>query len=171
VAAALVIGALMMCARAQTSYWRNSETLWRHTLAVTTRNAVAHTNLGNVLSAYDALPHYEAALAIDPDSSLPLNKLARILATAPDDSLRNGARAVTLAERANRIIGARDPIYLRTLAVAYAEAGRFDDAIQTAERALPLAEAEGNAALAFDLRNNIAGYRLREPMRDRSLGP
>ena len=57
--------------------------------------------------------------------------------------------------KANQLTGGHDPIYLRTLAVAYAEAGRFDDAIETAERALPLAEAAGNSALAFDLRNNI----------------
>jgi len=74
-----------------------------------------------------------------------------------------------LAEKANQIMGNRDAIYLRTLAVAYAEAGRFAEAIQTAERALPLAEADGNTALAFDLRNNIAGFRAREPVRDTSL--
>lgn len=86
-------------------------------------------------------------------------------------SIRHGPRAVSLAGKANQIVGELDPIYLRTLAVAYAEAGRFDDAIKIAARALPLAEAEGNAALAFDLRNNIAGHQHGEPVRDTSLGP
>lgn len=168
-AAAVVVFEFSRQTAWQASHWRNSETLWRHTLAITQRNAVAHTNLGNVLPARAALPHYEAALAIDPDSSLPLNNLAWILAAAPDASLRDGPRAVQLAEKASRLMAGRDPIYLRTLAVAYAEAGRFNSAIDVAESALPLAEAEENSALAFDLRNNIAGYRRGEPVRDASL--
>jgi protein O-mannosyl-transferase len=168
-AVAVLLVALMKSAAVQASYWRDSETLWRHTLAVTTRNSVAHTNLGNTLPARDALPHYEAALAIAPDSTLPLNNLAWILATAPEVSLRDGQRAVQLAGKANQLGGGTDPNFLRTLAVAYAEVGRFADAIQTAEHALPLAEAQGDSALAFDLRNNIAGYRLNEPVRDPSL--
>lgn len=168
-AAALMLAALMTSASGQTGYWRNSETLWRHALTVTMRNSVAHTNLGNVLPAREALPEYDAALAIDPNSSLPLNNLAWILAAAPDGSLRNGARAVSLAEKASALGGAEDPLYLRTLAVAYAEVGRFDLAIEVAQRALLLAEANGNAALVHDLTINIAGYRRREPVRDTSL--
>ncbi len=122
----------------QASYWHDSETLWRHALAVTTRNSVAETNLGNLLPAREALPHYEAALALDPDSAIVLNNLAWVLAAAPEADLRDGARAVELAMKANQQTGYNDPVYLRTLAVAYAEVGRFDDAIDIAERALPL---------------------------------
>lgn len=167
-AATLVIFGLTAVASVQAAFWKNSETLWRHTLAVTTRNSVAHTNLGNVLPGREAIPQYEAALAIEPNSPLPLNNLAWILATAPDASLRDDARAVALAEKAKALTGDNDPAYLRTLAAAYANAGRYDEAIKTAERALPLAEAAGNAALAFDLRTNISGYRLEEPVRDTS---
>jgi len=171
-AAAIVIGTLATRAAVQTSFWRDSETLWRHALSVTKRNSVAHTNLGNLLPAREALPHYQEALAIDPDSTTPLNNLAWILAASPDESLRDGKRAVQLAHRASQLSGGGNPLYLRTLSVAYAEAGRFGDATKFAERALPLAVAEGNSALAHDLRNNLAGYRLRQPVRDSSLtGP
>src|SRR5207249_8083771 len=45
-AAVVLIGALACGAFVQTSYWRNSETLWTHALAVTSNNDVAHNNLG-----------------------------------------------------------------------------------------------------------------------------
>ncbi len=167
--ALLVLAALATTASMQASHWRDSGTLWRRALAVTERNYVAHTNLGNFLPAREALPHYEMALAIQPDSPLPASNVAWILATAPDPNLRDGARAVRWAEQANRAAGNPDPLILRTLAASYAEAGRFADAIRTAEAALPLAEAAGQPALAFDLRNNIAGYKVGEPVRDLSL--
>ncbi|HMJ05793.1 MAG TPA: hypothetical protein VK474_06010 [Chthoniobacterales bacterium] len=168
-AAAVAIVILASCASVQSSTWRDSGTLWRRALAVTGKNSVAETNLGNLLPAREALPHYAAALAIDPNAYQALNNLAWILAAAPDDSMRDGARAVELAEKANALVGGSDPVYLRTLGVALAEVGRFDEAMKMAERALSLAEAEGNSALAYDLRNNLAGYRLKQRVRDSSL--
>lgn len=169
-AAALIVGALSLATARQVDYWQSSETLWRRTLAVTEKNAVAHTNLGTLLPALEALAHYEAAVALEPDAPIVLNNLAWIRATAPDAVLRDGAQAVRLAERANQLLPAPDPIFLRALAAAYAEAGRFSEAIATAQRALPLAEAAGIDALVYDLSNNIAGYRHGEPVRDTSLG-
>ncbi len=167
--AGLVLIFFMTLAWKQTSIWRSSETLWRNALAVTTNNSVALTNLGNLMPAATAIPHYESALLLDPESPLPLNNLAWILATVPDPALRNGPRAIELAEKAVRISAATDPIYLRTLAATLAECGQFPEASKAAERALPLAVALGNTALAFDLRQNIASYRRGVPMRDASL--
>src|SRR5207244_8214902 len=76
------------------------------------------------------------------------SNLASVFATAPDASLRNGTRAVELAGRALKLADDVSPILHRTLAAAYAEAGRFDDAIATAERGHALAEREGNRELA-----------------------
>jgi hypothetical protein len=61
--------------------------------------------------------------------------LAWILATHRDLALRNGARAVVLAERACQATDYKRPAYLQTLAAAYAEAGRFAEALDAAERA------------------------------------
>jgi hypothetical protein len=169
VAAATVIIALTWCASLQAAYWRNSESLWRNTLAVTADNDVAHTNLGNLLPGTEAIPHYEKALQIAPRTVLPLNNLAWIFATAPDASLRSGARAIELAAQAARLSGGKDPAVLRTLAAAYAEAGRFTEAIETAQHALPLAVADGNEALASDLRTNIDNFQRNIPVRDSSL--
>jgi tetratricopeptide (TPR) repeat protein len=169
VAATIALVALIYCARAQASYWRNSETLWHHTLDVTANNDVAHTNLGNLLPAAEAVPHYEKALQIAPHTMLPLNNLAWIRATSPDPFQRDGAKALELAKEANQLSGGKDPVFVRTLAAAYAENGQFTEAIETAQRALPLAVAQDNSALASDLRNNIDNFRRNIPVRDPSL--
>ena len=71
VAATLVITALMVCAWKQTSYWRNSESLWRHSLACISDNVIGHNNLGNALlnkgSVDEAIAHLQKALQIKPD--------------------------------------------------------------------------------------------------------
>ena len=170
IAGAGIVGLLAWGAVLQTGHWRNSESLWRRALAVTANNAVAHTNLGNLLPGRDAVPHYEQALATEPGATVTMNNLAWVLATHPDLGVRNGPRAVELAANAARMTGGSDPVYLRTLAAAYAEVGSFRDAVRIATAAVPLAEAAGNEALAFDLRNNIAGYERGFPMRDSSMG-
>jgi protein O-mannosyl-transferase len=167
--AACVIAALAWRASVQASHWRNSESLWRHTVALNPTNPVANTNLGNLLPAVDAIPYYETAIAADPTAALPMNNLAWVLATHPEFAVRNGPRALELAFNAAKLTGANDPVILRTLAAAYAETERFGDAIRIAQAAIPLAEAAGNEALASDLRNNIVGYERRRPMRDTTL--
>ena len=73
------------------------------------------------------------------------------------------------AEQAMRISGGRIPIIFRTLAAAYAENGRFSEAIQTAQRGIELANSRGNSGLATELQSNIVLYQERQPLRDPSL--
>ena len=107
-------------------------------------DAEAHNNLGKALlqkgSVAEAITHFQKALQIKPDNAEAQNNLAWVLATAPQASLRNGPQAVALAQQANQLAGAENPIVLRTLAAAYAETGRFPEAVATAQRALQLAE-------------------------------
>ncbi len=113
---------------------------------------IAHYLLANALSAggheAEAIEEYRAALEIDPSHTVALNDLAWILATNPDARLRNGPAAVALAERACRLSQFRVPLFLGTLAGAYAAAGRFADAETTARQAVELAAAAGQASLA-----------------------
>ena len=133
-------------------------------------NADAHTNLGSALLQKgfvdQAIFHYEKALQTAPASAPTLNNLAQILASCSDARFRNGARAIQLAEQADEYSGKRNPIFIRTLAAAHAESGDFDEAIKTAERALKVSLAQGESALANDLRLDIDLYRLRLPRRD-----
>lgn len=91
--------------------------------------------------------------------------LAWLLATAPDDELRSGAEAVRLAEAAKKSGGAFDPRALDALAAAYAETGRFEQAVAAAETALSLAQAKGDAGLAAEIEKRIQLYRKSQPYR------
>ncbi len=106
----------------------------------------------------EALAAWRAALAIQPKSVTALVGAARILASAADPSLRNGAEAVTLATQANDLTGGSDPIVLDALGAAYAEAGQFPQALTSANRALELADGKGDNTLADSIRYRISLY-------------
>ena len=283
-AAVVVVVALSACARKQTTYWRNGETLWTHTLAVTKNNDVALTNMGVFLKDHgqfddalwyferaltvrsssehrhyrlslaiifdnlgevlarkgrlddaasnfwqaisyrpdypdahynlavlffrkgdydgaieqfrttlsiqpndpgtnamlanalvqkgllrEAVDHYRKTLESEPESQIALNNLAWLLAAGPDDSLRDGTRAVELALKLNRVTQQNNPFYIRTLAAAYAEAGQFEKAIETAQRASETANGQGQHGLALQIQEETDLYRRHAPLRDQGL--
>jgi protein O-mannosyl-transferase len=133
--------------------------------------APAHNNLGIALLKLgrldEAIAHFKKSLEIRPDQVEIQNNLAWLLATSPQASLRNGSLAVELAQRANQLAGAKNPNFLCTLAAAYAEAGRFSEAVETAQRALPLAEAQYNTALADDIQTQLKLYQAGVPFHSR----
>jgi tetratricopeptide (TPR) repeat protein len=119
--------------------------------------------------AGEALIHYQIALEMEPQNVRVLNNLARVLATAPQAALRNGAKAVELAQQAERLTGGDNPVVNSTLAAAYAEAGQFPEAVATAQRALQLAGFQNNPALGDSLRAQIGLYEAGAPFHDASL--
>ncbi|HEU0208844.1 MAG TPA: tetratricopeptide repeat protein [Candidatus Udaeobacter sp.] len=142
---------------------------YKKALQLQPRSADARANLGSALlkkgRVRDAASEYAKALEISPENVAALSNLAWLLATSADASLRNGSKAVVLAERAESA-GSRSEnqaTVLRTLAAAYAEVGRFDDAKKTAQRALETANAQGDTVLAGDLEGELALYDLRLP--------
>jgi tetratricopeptide (TPR) repeat protein len=124
--------------------------------------AKAHYNLGDALlqkgNADEAIAQYQKALQIKPDFVEALNNLARVLATCPQASLRNGNKAVELAEQAERLGGSESPEILDTLAAAYAEAGRFGDAVRSAQKAIELARAAGRQDMVKQLNGKLKLY-------------
>ena len=124
--------------------------------------AEAHIQIGNILlqesDSQRALAEFEAALKISPHSAIAQTNLAWILASASDKSLRDGRRAIQLAEAANRSFGGRDALTLHTLAAAYAEDQQFDKAIEVARRALQFALRQYDRALTDELRREIQLY-------------
>ena len=113
----------------------------------------------------EAIAHWENAIANEPDFVPALNNLAWVLAAFPEASIRNGDKALRLADRANQLSGSKDPAVLRTLAAAYAENGRFTEARTTAESGLQLANAQNNSALAKIFESDLAHYRANAPVR------
>jgi hypothetical protein len=114
----------------------------------------------------EAITQYEEALEIKPDQPDTLNNLAWVLVTAPEASLRNGTKAVALAEQANQLSGGGNPTMLRTLALAYAETGSYGLAAATARRGLELAMGQKNDTLAASLQKEIQLYEANTPVRD-----
>jgi hypothetical protein len=91
--------------------------------------------------------------------------MAWVLSTAPDASIRDGSKAVEFAQQAMERSGGNDPKFLRTLAAAYAESGRFYEAITTAEQAMMTATVQGKGGLAHVLHADIELYRTNVPLR------
>jgi len=130
------------------------------------RNTQTYYNLGAAFylqgKVTKALAEWRAGLHLDPEDLPLLSQAAWVLATNPQASIRNGSEAVELAARAVKLSGAKDPATLDTLAAAYAEAGRFPEAVQTARQALALA----TEPLANELKGRIALYESNQPFRD-----
>ena len=122
-----------------------------------------------------AVQGYRAALALKPQSPEILNNLVWILATCPEANLRDGAEAVRFGERACELTRFQRTLMVGTLAAAYAEAGRFAEAVATAEKACALAAASGDDALAGKNRELLQLYRAgrpyREPANPAPVGP
>ncbi len=244
--AAIVLAALGVSSFVQISYWRDSESLWRHTLDCTSGNALAQYDLGMTLlqkgQADEAMTHFQEAVEISPqharahvslgvvllqkgrvdeaithfqkalqleihpdhagvhynlgvallqkgrvdeaivhlqraleihpdyaDACHAVTRVVWVLATSPDASVRNGVKAVASAEQAVRLSGGKDPLLVGTLAAAYAEVGRFPEAVAAAGRAQQLAAQQGNAPLADFLGTQIKLYQAGTPFRDTSM--
>ena len=146
---------------------------YRKVLSLRPDDVEAHTSLGNVLAQKGdlraAVHEYEEGLKTAPHEVLAANNLAWILATAPDDSMRDGKKAVTLARTADQYSDGTNPIFIRTLAAAYGETGLFADAIATTQIAIQFAQQQGQIDFVHELENDIDGYRRNRPLRDSSL--
>ena len=278
--AAIMVAALSACSFIQTAHWHDSETLWAHTLACTSNNAIAHYNFGMTIlpkgRVDEALAHFQKAVEIDPnfaraqvslgaaffqigraDEAIThfqkaltmeitpdpsavyydlgiallqqgrvdeaivhfqkaveirpgdvgfrnvlgktlfqkrrmneaieqyqavlkirpgqpeacnyLGRAAWVLATSPEASIRNGAKALELAGQMERLSNGKDPLVVMVLAAADAEAGRFSEAVAAAERARQLAVQHGNNSLADVLATQIKLYQAGTPFRDAGM--
>lgn len=143
---------------------------WQGATAVNPGFAPAHFNLGNALDARGqrrtALAAWRSGLAVDPNHVPTLRRAAWLLATVRDGSLRNGAEAVALAERAARLTSGQYASILDALAAAYAEAGRFADAVETGNRAQRLAAQQGKPDLSAEIKARVGLYEGKTAYRD-----
>jgi tetratricopeptide (TPR) repeat protein len=133
-------------------------------------DARAHYDLGMALMTRgrirEAISEWKAAMAAAPSNSNAPNELAWVLATSPDATIRDGTNAVEFALQAVKLSRGEDPGVVDTLAAAYAEAGRYSDAVETAERALSLAKSQGNTSLAGQVLAHLSLYEAGHPFRD-----
>ena len=126
--------------------------------------------VGEALCLIETGQHDRARVRLDeglgalPDDPLMVSISARLFAASPQDDLRDGERAVGLAQG---LVGRqRGAGGLETLAMALAEVGRFEEAIEKQLEAIALSEKAGSAELRKRLHGNLERYRRGEPCRD-----
>jgi len=175
--ALMVILAMSICTHFQLRHWRNGETLYEQVIAVwpdglsMNTKAEVHRKLAlkaSMLGKFDqAILHHKEVLSINPHNEKPLNSLAWILATAADAKLRSPEDAIDYAHKACMLTDFEDALLLDTLAAAYASAGRFSEAVATAEEAVKLAT-DDESRQEFQERLNLfkAGKPYIQPARE-----
>jgi hypothetical protein len=147
-----------ICILDSTLGWPSGETNEVKTVSTSARNSEAETIRSLRLYCAAVEPH----AANNADA---LRRLAWILSTCRYPEVRDGPKAVALAQQASQLIGGSNASVLSILAAAYAEAGDFTNAIQTQKRALALVSGtESRAELAAELRL----YEAHQPVRDNS---
>src|SRR5436190_989755 len=147
---------------------------WEKSLLIQPNDADVHTCLGNALlrqgSLKQAIAQYETAMVLAPEDPHSRNNTARVLATSSDGSIRDGVKAIGFAQQAVALSGGKEPQFLRTLAAAYAESGRFSEAIAAAQQAAVIANMQGQQRLAKNLAKDLMFYRADLPIRENLLG-
>lgn len=113
----------------------------------------------------EAAVHFSAVLDANPDAVDALNDLATIRATASDPNLRNGTQAIELAARCCKLTGFKNATALVTLGAAYAEQGRFDEAMKIAGDALEIARATSRSELIPQIERQQQCYKKGQPLR------
>ena len=156
-ASAAVLAALLAAPWHQTSFWCDSETLWRRTLDCTVDNKEAHNNLATALSAAgrldEAIEHYRQSLYINPQDSDATNDLGVALAR-----LNRFDEAVACYRRAKEI-KPRRPVAYYNLGSLLADQGRFEEALPQLERAIVLkptfAKAQRGLGIVLEARGRM----------------
>jgi tetratricopeptide (TPR) repeat protein len=131
------------------------------------QSAKAHFYLAQVLTQKgkinEAITHYEEALRLNPNWVEPMNNLAWFLAASKETTIHHPDKAVTLARRACELTNYNEPHTLDTLAVAYAAAGDFSKAIETAEKALELCQSPEQNTLKKEIEGRLVLYKAGKP--------
>jgi tetratricopeptide (TPR) repeat protein len=114
----------------------------------------------------EAIADFEKAYKANPKDSGLLNNFAWVLATSPDDKLRNGKRALEMATEACKLTDYKAPHILSTLGAACAETGDFETAKKWSKKAIEIAKADQRDALTKELES----YQAKKPIRERKTG-
>jgi tetratricopeptide (TPR) repeat protein len=113
----------------------------------------------------DAIKDYDEALKIDPEDTGVLNNLAWVLATSPEDSVRNGDRSIELGVKACEITKYQRPHILSTLAAGYAEKGDWETALKWSSKAVELGVKDD--MIDDQLKKELESYKEKKPWREK----
>jgi tetratricopeptide (TPR) repeat protein len=127
--------------------------------------------LGLLATTVDGQTRLRQAATRAPDSPAVLNEFAWVFATFPDVTVLDGAEAVRLAERICSASQRKVPRFLATLAASYAEAGRFPEAVKTADKARALAKTTGDSSTAGKSEKMLALFKVNQAYREEPVQP
>jgi tetratricopeptide (TPR) repeat protein len=154
----------------QQGRWMEAEQTYAAMLGNNPEDFTCHLGLVSVLPhlgrTAEAVTHLKAAMQFCPDTPDALNNLAWTLATGAEVELRDGEQAVKHAERACELTHYRETMMVGTLAAAYAEAGRFEEAVATAQKACALATESSQPELLARNQELLELYRQHQPYRE-----
>ena len=117
-----------------------------------------------------AIADLEKAHTLKPDDTGVLNNLAWLLATSPNDAIRDAARAITLAEKACEATEWKEGHIISTLAAGHAEKGDFESAQKFSRKAID-ADTTAGGDVEDQLKNELANYEAGKPWRERQEMP
>ena len=144
----------------------------RHLVRIDNDDPSPHFHLTTLLELTekpaDAVRHYREALRANSNHQRAKNNLAWILATHTDGRIRDGTEAIHWVEKIAASTAHNVPSVLDTLAAAYASAGRYDEAVATAEKAIQLYLQRGEDHLAAEIQARLAVYQQGRPYWDES---
>ncbi len=147
-----------------------AETEYRSLVADEPTHFQNHLGLAGLLGAQgrvdESMVELNETLRLNPDATDALNNLAWALATDPRPEIRDGARAVSLAQRACELTHFSKTMFIGTLAAALAEAGRFEAAVAAAQTACDLAAKNGDKDLLLRNRELLERYRAHQTARE-----
>jgi tetratricopeptide (TPR) repeat protein len=147
---------------------RNGEAVVHYLAALAIKpNIQAELSLAGLYYTMDlgqrAINQYQQVLRVAPENLEALNDLAWLLATSGDVNDRNGIEAVRLAEKACSLTHYKQPRFTGTLAAAYAEAGRFSDAVYAGQSTVKLANDLGDQRMTVIAKRLLDLYRAGKP--------
>jgi tetratricopeptide (TPR) repeat protein len=159
-------------ALAQQEQWSQAADLFAKTVTAATADPHVHCQyavaLAHLQRTREAMSHYASALLLQQDLPAALDGLSWILATDPNPGIRNSTQAVSMSERACELTGRKDPAMLKTLAAAYAEAGRFPESMATAQAAHDLAAQAARKGLADECLLLLERFKAAQPWRQQA---
>ncbi len=138
-------------------------------LAIHDKAPEVHANLAKALHRVErdaeALEQWRAALKNDPKNVNYCAMIAGLLASSPQDAVRNKSEALQAARQVLQLAGPNDPVALDLLAAAQAEAGNFSEAVRNEQSAIETANSQNRSALAEEFRQRRILYEAHKPYR------
>jgi Flp pilus assembly protein TadD len=108
---------------------------------------------------YESVNYYRKGLKVEPNNIKALNNLAWLLATSPDNNVKDASQALSIAKKIAIDTNHKNPDTLDTLAAAFAANGQFINAVQTLEKAIAILNSNGKKSLSENYKIRLNSYK------------